>query len=272
MESLDLFFTDLGFGHIWNNIDRFFWGALLTIELTAVSVALGFIVAVPAALARLSKNPLLFYPVYGYIFYFRGTPLLVQLFLIYYGAGQFRDELEAIGLWRGWFREAYFCAILTLTLNTAAYTAEIFRGAIQAVPYGEIEAARACGMSGWRLYRRIILPKAARVALPAYSNEVVLIFQSTSIVSIITLMDLTGVARVIIARSFLTTSTWIFTAIIYLAITYFIIWALGRLEYRLSGHLRDRPTLKSTLVAAIVGGNPIDHALDKDLRDGARRD
>ena len=218
MESLDLFFSNLGLSHIWGSLPRFFWGALLTIELTVVSVALGFVLAVPAALARLSKNPLLFYPVYGYIFYFRGTPFLVQLFLIYYGSGQFRDELEAVGLWT-WFREPYFCAILALTLNTAAYTAEIFRGAIQAVPYGEIEAARACGMSGIQLYRRIILPKAARVALPAYSNEVVLIFQTTSIVSIITLMDLTGVARVIISRSFLTTSTWIFTGMIYLAIT-----------------------------------------------------
>lgn len=249
MELLDTFFASLGLTHIWANLPRFLWGVLLTIELTAVSVALGFVLAVPAALARLSSNPLLFYPVYGYIFYFRGTPLLVQLFLIYYGSGQFRDELEAVGLWT-WFREPYFCAILTLTLNTAAYTAEIFRGAIQAVPYGEIEAAKACGMSGFKLYRRIILPKAARVALPAYSNEVVLIFQSTSIVSIITLMDLTGVARVIISRSFMTTSTWLFTAAIYLGITYFIIWALGKLEHRLSGHLRDRPTVKTPVVAA----------------------
>lgn len=249
MESLDLFFSNIGLAHIWSNLPRFLSGALLTIELTAVSVALGFVLAVPAALARLSKNPLLFYPAYGYIFYFRGTPLLVQLFLIYYGSGQFRDQLEAIGLWT-WFREPYFCAILTLTLNTAAYTAEIIRGAIQGVPYGEVEAAKACGMSGIRLYRRIVLPKAARIALPAYSNEVVLIFQSTSIVSIITLMDLTGVARVVISRSFLTTSTWVFTAIIYLAITYFIIWVLGRLEHRLSGHLRDRPSEKSTVAPA----------------------
>lgn len=250
MEGLDLLFTNLGLMHIWGNLPRFFWGLVMTIQVTALSVALGFVLAVPAALARLSRNPLLFYPVYGYIFYFRGTPLLVQLFLIYYGAGQFRDELDAIGLWVGWFRQPYFCAILALTLNTAAYTAEIFRGAIQAVPYGEIEAARACGMSGFKLYSRIILPKAARVALPAYSNEVVLIFQSTSLVSIITLMDLTGVARVVIARSFLTTSTWIFTGLIYLSITYLIIWALGRLEHRLSGHLRDRPSEKPKPVPA----------------------
>ena len=150
---------------------------------------------------RLSKNFLVRAPVYGFIFYFRGTPLLVQLFLVYYGSGQFRPELEALGLWT-FFREAYFCAVFTLTLNTAAYTAEILRGAIQAVPYGEIEAARAMGMSRSLLYRRIILPKAFRIALPAYSNEVVFLFQATSLVSIITLLDLTGVARVLVARTF----------------------------------------------------------------------
>jgi His/Glu/Gln/Arg/opine family amino acid ABC transporter permease subunit len=250
MESLDLFFSEIGLAHIWNNLPKFFWGLVLTIELTTISVALGLVAAVPLALARLSRNPLLFYPVYGYIFFFRGTPLLVQVFLIYYGGSQFRHELEAIGLWNGFFRDAYFCAVLTLTLNTAAYTAEIFRGAIQGVPYGEIEAARACGMSGIRLYRRIILPKAARIALPAYSNEVVLIFQSTSIVSIITLMELTGVARAIIARTFQTTTTWIFVGALYLALSYLIIWALGKLEHRLSGHLRSRPSEKSKMVAA----------------------
>lgn len=250
MESLDLFFSDLGLAHIWNNLPKFFWGFVLTVELTAISVALGLVAAVPLALARLSRNPLLFYPVYGYIFFFRGTPLLVQVFLIYYGGSQFRHELDAIGLWNGFFRDAYFCAVLTLTLNTAAYTAEIFRGAIQAVPYGEIEAARACGMSGFRLYRRIILPKAARIALPAYSNEVVLIFQSTSIVSIITLMELTGVARAIIARTFQTTTTWLFVGLLYLAISYFIIWVLRKLEHRLSAHMRARPSEKSKMVAA----------------------
>ncbi|MBL8708933.1 MAG: ABC transporter permease, partial [Rhodospirillaceae bacterium] len=210
MNSLDLLFESLALDHIWNNLPQFLWGMLLTIEVTAFSVVLGLVCAVPLALARVSKNPFLRLPVYGYIFYFRGTPLLVQLFLVYYGSGQFRGFFESIGIWT-YLREPYFCAVLTLTLNTAAYTAEILRGAIQAVPYGEVEAARACGMSGLKLFRRIILPKAARLALPAYSNEVVFLFQATSLISIITLMDLTGVARVIISRSFMTTSTWIFT-------------------------------------------------------------
>ncbi|MEX0696405.1 MAG: ABC transporter permease [Dongiaceae bacterium] len=225
---------------IWRSLPQLLEGALLTVEITALSVAIGLALALPLGLMRVARNPLLRWPVYAYIFYFRGTPLLVQIFLIYYGSGQFRDALESAGLWV-FFREAYFCAVLTLTLNTAAYTAEILRGAIQAVPHGEIEAARACGMSGALLYRRIILPKAWRLALPAYGNEVVFLFQATSLVSIITLMDLTGVARVIVARSFAVYEIYIAAGLIYLAVTYGILWVFRRVEFRLSGHLRERP-------------------------------
>lgn len=225
---------------IWDSLPRLFDGALLTIQITAISVAIGLLAAVPLALLRLSPNPFVRLPVYAYIFYFRGTPFIVQLFLIYYGSGQFRDTLEAVGLWV-FFREAYFCAVLALTLNTAAYTAEIFRGAIQGVPFGEIEAARACGMSRGLLYRRIILPKALRLALPAYSNEVVFLLQTTSIVSIIALLDLTGVARVIIARSFEPYKLFLTAAVFYLVMTYGVLFVFKRVEFWLSGHLRDRP-------------------------------
>src|SRR5919106_4321078 len=132
---------------ITDNLPRFASGAWVTVQLTALSVVIGLVLAVPVALARLSLNPLLSWPAYGYMFYFRGTPLLVQIFLIYYGSGQFVSELRTIGLWQ-FFREPYFCAVLTLTLNTAAYTAEILRGAIRAVPFGEVEAGGAFGISG----------------------------------------------------------------------------------------------------------------------------
>ena len=234
---------------ILDSIPALLDGALMTLQITALAVAIGLVLAVGFALLRVSANPLLRWPVFAYIFYFRGTPLLVQIFLIYYGSGQFRPELEAMGLWP-YFREAYFCAVLALTLNTSAYTAEILRGAIQGVPHGEVEAARACGMSGLLLYRRIIMPKAFRIALPAYSNEVVFLFQATSLVSIITLMELTGVARAIIARTFQTTTTWVFVGLLYLAISYLIIWVLRKLEHRLSAHLRARPSEKSAMVAA----------------------
>jgi His/Glu/Gln/Arg/opine family amino acid ABC transporter permease subunit len=224
---------------IWDSLPAMLDGAVLTIEITALALAIGLVMAVGFALMRVSVNPLLRWPVFAYIFYFRGTPLLVQIFLIYYGSGQFRPELESLGLWP-YFREAYFCAVLALTLNTSAYTAEILRGGIQGVPHGEVEAARACGMSGLLLYRRIIMPKAFRIALPAYSNEVVFLFQATSLVSIITLMDLTGVTRVIVARSFAVYEIYITAAVIYLILTYGILWVFRTVEYRLSGHLRGR--------------------------------
>lgn len=226
-------------GIIQESLPRLLEGAWLTVEITAISVAIGLVLAVPLALLRVSKNPLLWAPAYAYILYFRGTPLLVQIFLIYYGSGQFVSELQALGLW-GFFRQAWFCAVLSLTLNTAGYTAEILRGAIQSVPHGEVEAARSCGMSGWLLYRRIVLPKAFRLALPAYSNEVVFLFQATSLVSIISLMDLTGVARVIAARSFAIYELYITAGLIYLVVTYGILFLFKKVEFRLSGHLRER--------------------------------
>ena len=236
---------------IWQSLPRLLEGALLTLEITALSVAIGLVLAVPLALLRVSRNPLLWTPAYAYILYFRGTPLLVQLFLIYYGSGQFRPELDALGLWV-FFRQAYFCAALTLTLNTAGYTAEILRGAIEAVPHGEIEAARASGMSGWLLYRRIVLPKAFRLALPAYSNEVVFLFQATSLVSIISLMDLTGVARVIAARSFAIYELYITAGVIYLIVTYGILFIFKKVEFWLSGHLRDRKETEVAVDGALV--------------------
>lgn len=225
---------------IVGHLGPFASGLALTIEVTLLSLAAGFLLAVPVALLREARHAVLWMPAYGYTFYFRGTPLLVQLFLCYYGAGQFRDQLEAAGLWV-WFREPYFCALLTLALNTGAYTAEIFRGGIRGVPRGEVEAARACGMSGILLYRRIVLPKAFRLALPAYSNEVVFLLQSTSLVSIITLMDLTGVARVLIARTFMVYEIFIFIGALYLALTYFVLWVFRRVEWRLSVHMRRAP-------------------------------
>ena len=226
---------------IWSSLPKLLDGALLTLKLTLISLMIGFVTAIPVALLRLSRQPLLSAPAYGYIVYFRGTPLLVQLFLIYYGSGQFSTFLESIGRW-GLFREAYFCALLTLTLNTGAYTAEIFRGAIQAVPRGEIEAARALGMSRSLEFRRIVFPSAFRIALPAYTNEVVFLLQSTSLVSIITLLDLTGVARIIVARSFEPYKLYIAAGLIYLVMSYLFIFIGQRLERRLTPHQRERAT------------------------------
>ncbi|MBW1697902.1 MAG: ABC transporter permease [Deltaproteobacteria bacterium] len=229
---------------ILKSIPRLLNGTLVTIELTTISVSIGLCLAVPLSLMRISRNPLLWMPVYAFIFYFRGTPLLVQIFLIYYGSGQFQNILSQIGLWM-FFREAHFCAILSLTLNTAAYTAEILRGAIEAVPFGEIEAARSCGMSRGLLYRRIILPKAFRLAWPAYTNEVVFLLQATSLVSIITLMDITGVARVIAARSFAFYELFITASLLYLALVYGVLFTFKKVEFHLTRHLYQETTVSS---------------------------
>lgn len=226
----------MDFEIIVESIPRLLDGTFVTVQITALSIFLGFCLAIPLALMRVSRNRMISVPTYGFIFYFRGTPLLVQIFLIYYGSGQFQDFLSQIGLWE-FFREAYFCAVMALTLNTAAYSAEIFRGGIEGVPYGEIEAARACGMSGALLYRRIVLPKAIRIAWPAYTNEIVFLLQASSLVSIITLMDITGVARVISARSFAFYEMFLFAALIYLILVYGLLFVCKRIEKRLTGYL-----------------------------------
>lgn len=223
-------------GIIVESLPRLLSGVMVTVEITALSVILGLILAIPLSIMRVSSNPFIRLPVYGFNFYFRGTPLLVQLFLIYYGSGQFQEIFSDWGLWR-FFREAYFCAILSLTLNTAAYSSEIFRGGIEGVSHGEIEAARACGMSGTLLYRRIIMPAALRIAWPAYTNEVVFLLQASSLVSIITLMDITGVARVIAARSFAFYEIFITVAFIYLALVYGLIYVFKKMENRILGYL-----------------------------------
>ncbi len=158
---------------------RLLEGAGLTLQLTLMSLVAGFILALPLSLARTSSSPLLSRPVQAYAFLFRGTPLLVQLFLIYYGAGQI-DWIRTSPAWI-LLRDPYWCALIAFTLNNAAYTAEILRGGIRAVPAGEIEAAKALGMPYLLRTRRIVLPAALRIALPAYANEVVLMLKASSL-------------------------------------------------------------------------------------------
>ena len=214
---------------------RMLEGLLVTIELVAISVALGALISLPMALARLSSNPVLRALSLGYTFFFRGTPLLAQVFLVYYGSGQFRHFFESIGLW--WlFRDAFFCAVFTFTLNTAAYQAEILRGAIQSVPRGQWEGAQALGLPRWYIFWRIILPQALIVALRPYGNELILMIKGSAIVAIVTVYDLMGETRRAFSRTF-DFQTYIWAAIIYLAIveTLRILW--DGIERRLTRHL-----------------------------------
>ncbi|MFM2044551.1 MAG: hypothetical protein RLY86_3127 [Pseudomonadota bacterium] len=209
-------------------------GALLTVQLVGLALLLGFIGAIGVAMARLSTVRPVTAAAGAYVFVFRSTPLLVQLFLIYYGLGQFPAVRDSV-LWPI-LREPYWCAILALTLNTAAYTGEIIRGGIRSVHFGQIEAARSVGMSGALLYRRIILPQALRQALPAYGNEVVQMVQASALASTITLMELTGVARAIAARTFQPVEVFVIAGAVYLvlniALTRGVRWWERRLSHR----------------------------------------
>jgi His/Glu/Gln/Arg/opine family amino acid ABC transporter permease subunit len=212
-------------------IPQFAAGLWMTVQLLAVSTVCGLVLAVPLALARLSKNPLLNLPAGAYSAFFRGTPLLVQIFLIYYGLAQFSFVRDSF-LWI-FLRESYPCALLALSLNMTAYVAEVVRGGILGVPRGEREAALSMGMGPVLLYRRIILPRAFRLMLPALSNEIVIQLKSTSLASTITLLDVTGVARRIAAATYQTDPLFIAGAF-YIVMTFVIARIFRFLEARLN--------------------------------------
>lgn len=203
-------------------------GALLTLELVAIAVLAGLLLAIPLGIARASRHWYVGALPFGYIFFFRGTPLLLQLFLVYYGMAQF-DVIRQGPLWP-YLRDPYWCAIITMTLHTAAYIAEILRGAIQAIPPGEIEAARALGMGRRQTLLHIILPRAARIGLPAYSNEVILMLKASALASTITLLELTGMARTIIARTYLPVEIFFAAGLFYLLIAFVLVQAFKLLE------------------------------------------
>lgn len=211
-------------------------GLQVTLVLVAVSILLGAILSFPIAFARMSKNPVFAWPAYAYVYFFRGTPLLAQTFLVYYGLGSFRPQLEAIGLW-GFFREAWWCAILAFTLNTAAYQAEIVRGAIQSVPRGQWEGAASLGLHNWLTFRKIVAPQALIVALRPYGNEIILMIKGSAIVAIITVYDLMGETRRAFSRTF-DFQTYIWAAIIYLVLVEVLRISIDRIERTITRHLR----------------------------------
>lgn len=223
---------------MWDSLPRMLGGLSLTLQLIVGSLALGALVAFAVALLRLSGNRVVETLAAAYVFVFRGTPLLVQIFLVYYGLGQFEFIRDSI-LWPI-LREPYWCAILALTLNTGAYTSEVLRGAILSVPQGQVEAARACGMSRALAFRRIVLPVAIRQMLPAYGNEVILMVKATSLASTITLMEVTGIARRMIAQTFAVFELFIVAGAIYLVLNFVATRLIKYAEWRLTPYLRAR--------------------------------
>ena len=220
------------------NLPLYLSGTVVTLKLLVTALVAGLAVALPLAVLRSSSNPWLSRPVWLFTYVIRGTPMLVQLFLIYYGIAQFEWVRESAA-W-GWFVSAWFCAALAFAINTCAYTTEIIAGAIQATNHGEVEAARAMGMTPATLYRRILLPSALRRALPAYSNEVIMMLHGTSLASIVTLMDITGAAREINSRFYLPFEAFLTAAAFYLLLTFALVSLFHFAEKRWLAHLAPR--------------------------------
>ncbi len=210
-------------------------GLWITLELLVASCVIGIVLAVPVALARVSPSRLLSVPATAFTYFFRGTPLLVQIFLIYFGLPQFALVRDSV-LWP-LLRDPLPCALLAFSLNMSAYVAEVLRGGILGVPNGEREAALAVGMARGLMIRRIILPRAFRVTLPALSNEVVLQLKATSLASTVTLLDVTGVGRRIAAKTY--TSEALFMAgAIYIVLTVILAQGFRLLERRYNAYQR----------------------------------
>ena len=206
---------------IWEAMPLYLGGLLTTLKLLAFSLLFGLLAAVPLGLMRVSRRCLLRYPAWLYTYVIRGTPMLVQLFLVYYGLAQF-EAVRQSPLWP-YLSSATFCTCLAFALNTSAYSAELLAGSLRSTPRGEVEAARAMGMSRLTLYRRILLPSALRRALPQYSNEVLMMLQTTSLASIVTLVDITGAAKTFNARYYLPFEAFITAGLIYLALTFMLV-------------------------------------------------
>jgi polar amino acid transport system permease protein len=210
-------------------------GLWITLYLTAISVFLGALLSIPVTYARMSSNRILSSIAYGYVYFFRGTPLLAQTFLIYYGAGSFRPFLESVGLW-WFFREGIYCAIFAFAINTAAYQAEILRGAIQSVPKGQWEGAASLGLSTWDTMRKIIAPQALIVALRPYGNEIILMIKGSAIVALVTVLDLMGTTRLAYSRSF-DFQTYIWAGMLYLTVVEVLRRVIDWVEVRITRHL-----------------------------------
>ncbi|MBP6902737.1 MAG: ABC transporter permease [Burkholderiaceae bacterium] len=215
---------------IVDNLPLYLGGLGTTLQLLAAALLAGGAAALPLAVLRSLPSPWLWRPVWLFTYVIRGTPLLVQLFLLYYGLAQFQAVRDSVA-W-GALSSPWFCAVAALAINTAAYSCEILHGAIKAVPAGEVEAARAYGFSRWASFRHIVLPQALRRALPAYSNEVVLMLHATALASVVTLHDLTGVAREVNSVHYLPFEAFITAALFYIAVTVVLVAGFHAAERR----------------------------------------
>ena len=207
-----------------------------TLLLLLVSLPIGFVLALIFALGRVSKIKLLSSTIASYIFIIRGTPLLVQIYLIYFGLGSVKFIRESF-LWYA-LKEPFWCGVIALTINTVAYGAEIFRGGIQSIEKGQVESGLSLGFNKFLLLRKIILPIAIRKVLPSYGNELILMVKATSLVSLTTYMEMTGIARKIMAKTFAPVEAFIAAGILYLFLNFLMVQFVKYLEWKYNPHLR----------------------------------
>ncbi len=207
-----------------------------TLLLLLISLPIGFILALLFALGRVSKITLLSRTIASYIFVIRGTPLLVQIYLIYFGLGSVKFIRESF-LWYA-LKEPFWCGVIALTINTVAYGAEIFRGGIQSIEKSQVESGLSLGFGKFLLLRKIILPIAIRKVLPSYGNELILMVKATSLVSLTTYMEMTGIARKIMAKTFAPVEAFIAAGILYLFLNFLMVQFVKYLEWKYSPHLR----------------------------------
>ena len=215
-----------------SSIPKLLSAAVITLKLLSVSLVIGLFIGLLFAILRLNKNIIINRLAYGYSYVFRGTPLLVQIFIIYFGLGQI-EYLRSTFFWVI-LKEPYWCAIIAFALNTGAYTSEILRSAFQTIKPGIIEAGQSLGISNKIVFYKIQIPIAIRQSLPAYGNEIILMMKGTSLASTVTLMDLTGVAKYIISTTFKPIEVFIVAGGIYLFMTFIIHNVIKFLEKKYS--------------------------------------
>ena len=215
-----------------NSFPKLLNATLITLKLLSASLFFGLFIGLLFAVLRMNKNPIINRFAYGYSYVFRGTPLLVQIFIIYFGLGQI-EYLRSTIFWVI-LKEPYWCAIIAFTLNTGAYTSEILRSAFQTIKPGYIEAGKSLGISSKIIFYKIQIPIAIRQSLPAYGNEIILMLKGTSLASTVTLMDLTGVAKYIISTTFKPIEVFIVAGSIYLFMTFLVHTTIKYLERKFS--------------------------------------
>ncbi len=215
-----------------NSFPKLINATLITLKLLSASLFFGLFIGLLFAILRMNKNPIINKFAYGYSYVFRGTPLLVQIFIIYFGLGQI-EYLRSTILWVI-LKEPYWCAIIAFALNTGAYTSEILRSAFQTIKPGYIEAGKSLGISSKIIFYKIQIPIAIRQSLPAYGNEIILMLKGTSLASTVTLMDLTGVAKYIISTTFKPIEVFIVAGSIYLFMTFLVHTIIKYLERKFS--------------------------------------